>query len=177
MKQIVATLMFIFMISISGIVVEGARAERLIRVYGTVTIDSEGVDGADITVTNIDRDEVVTTTTNDSGYYEVFIKAVDNNKIKVSVNTGEYSNEKSFVLEKFQSNYEVNFEFESGSTVIIVNKVVDFFHGFEDIVDWFKGLDFFSILVYLILLLMVLCLIKKVFFGKYTIYKIKRRDD
>lgn len=123
MRKIIIALLMVLIISTIGIVVEGTRAERMIRVYGTVTIDGEGVEGADITVRNIERGEEVTTTTNSSGYYETFIKAVDHNNIKVSVKIDGYSNDKTFVNEKFQSNYEINFEFESTPDVKVSKKI------------------------------------------------------
>ena len=126
MKKIIMGILFVLMISTMGIVVNGNRAERMIRVYGTITMDGEGVEGANIVVTNIDKGYEETTQTNSSGYYQVFIKAVDNNKIKVNVNFDECSNDKSFVLEKFKSNYEISFEFESTSDVKLVKKIYGF---------------------------------------------------
>ncbi len=177
MKRIVSVMVFILMISITGIVVEAEGSCKTIRVYGTVKIDEEAVEGADIIVIDTYDDNSETTTTNESGYYEVFIVTKNNRVIEVSVDFDEYSNDKTFEVEPYACNYEVNFDFESSSTVIVVSKVVDFVLSWGVVVDWFKELDFFSILVYLILLLIVLCLIKRVFFGNYTIYKIKRKRD
>lgn len=135
MKKYIMAIVFILIMINMGIVVnaERSRAERLIRVYGSVVMDGGGVEGADIVVTNIDKGYQETTKTNGSGYYEVFIKAVDSDKIQVNVDFDEYDNKKSFVLEKFKGNYEVNFEFESTSDVIIAKKFYGFLAMLKDV--------------------------------------------
>lgn len=155
-KQIMAIVLFILMINI-GIVVEAnrSRSERMIRVYGTVTIDGNGVDGADIVVRNLDKGYEESTTTNDSGYYEVFIKAVDNNKIKVNVNFDEYNNDKSFVLEKFKSNYEIDFDFESTPDVQMVKKIHGFFDRLKNVS---LRVVMFDCLLFLLIVLILACL-------------------
>jgi len=155
-KQIMTILILIIIMSISVIVVDADRHERLIRVYGNVTIDGDGVEGADITVKNIDKGYEETTKTNGSGYYEVFIKAVDNNKIKVSVSFDEYYNHKSFVLEKFKSNYEVSFEFESTPDVHIAKKFYGFF-------TWLKEISLRSLMYDCLLLLLIVFIIVALF--------------
>ena len=154
MRKILLGILVVIMISTIGNVVEAnrSRSERMIRVYGTVTIDGNGVEGADIVVKNLDRDYEETTKTNSSGYYEIFIKAVDNNKIKVNVNFDEYNNDKSFVLEKFKSNYEIDFEFESTPDVQMVKKI----HGFF---DRLKDVSFRAVMFDCLLFLLIVCIL------------------
>ncbi|GAG93585.1 unnamed protein product [marine sediment metagenome] len=131
MKRIVAMLVFIIMISISGIVVE-VEADgscKTIRVYGTVEIDGEEVEGADIIVIDTYDDNSEITTTNETGCYEVYIVTKNNREIEVSVDFDEHSNDKTFEVEPYMCNYEVNFDFEAGSTIIVVSKIVDLIWG------------------------------------------------
>lgn len=153
LKGIVIILTFILSISVIGLTVEGqAHSGKTIRVFGTVSIDGEGVNNADITVTDTFDDDSASTTTNSTGFYEVFIFTKNDRIVRVDVSFDDFENDKSFEVEEFQTNYEVNFEFEGSPTVIVVSKIV----------DWFFGVDLKEFLVIVILILFVCLLFLKI---------------
>lgn len=152
MKKILFVLVaFILAINVMGLSVE-AVAERPNRVYGVVTVDGNSLEDATIRVKNLDRGTEETTTTNDNGSYEVIIMAGNNDEMRVEVNyKDKYVNSKEFEIVDHNTNYEINFEFESSPITVIGHKVVDLFLGF----------DVYSFLVYTILILTIIILIMK----------------
>lgn len=153
MKKILFILIaFILAINVMGLSVEGA-SERLNRVYGVVTVDGNALEEADISVKNLDRGYEVTTKTNDNGSYQVFILASNNDEISIEVNyEDKYVNRKEFEIVDHNTNYEVNFEFESSTITVIGHKIVDLLFGF----------DIYSFLIYFIMILSIVLLLMKI---------------
>lgn len=166
MKKLNFMLVLLIIISSMGIVISATGSPKTIRVYGEISIDGDGVEGAYVTVEDDTTHDKATDTTNGTGFYEVFILSRDDHKIIVTVEHDSYKNDKGFIVERFNSNYELNFEFESSDGIIIVSKTVDWFYEFINI-------DPRDFLFYFILTLVSIILLSKVIHPHKRKYKYK----
>jgi len=151
-KQIMALIMFVIMINMGIVVDAHGDGYKTIRVYGNVNIDGEGVEGAYITVEDTYSGDKDNTQTNGSGYFELYICTKNDRQIKVSVEFDDYYNDKSFIVEKYQSNYEINFEFESSPEVRTVKKFIGFI----------VGIDLYDSMIMIILFLLIILMLMKI---------------
>jgi len=156
-KRIMAIVLFILMINM-GIVVN-AQQDGIIRVYGTVIMDSDPLEDASIKVINEDTGQEWITKTDSNGSYDILVPAKNNDRITVIASYKDMEAEKGFVVQSNQKSYQIDFEFELPPEVAVVKKIVGFLFGF----------DIFLFLIYLILVLIVICLIAK-------LHKVHKRD-
>jgi len=146
-------------IAIGGIADGG---EKTIKVYGTIELDGESVEDADIIVKNLDKGYEESTTTDEDGYYEVYINGKNHDDVEVNVDFDDVSDDRQFEIYDGQYNYEINFEFESSTVRRTYNNMAGFISGIE----W----GFWEWLVFILIALMIFCMIKKIFFNGHHYY-------
>jgi len=159
MKKTMSVILgFVLMINMLAIV--GSCSEHTYHVYGTIELDGEFVEDADVVVKNLDKSYEESTTTDEDGYYEVYINGDSHNTIKVEVEFDDLEDDDEFETQSQEYSYEVNFEFESPEPSPVKKtyyKVVNMAFGFNwDIWEW---------LICIFVILMIFCMIKKIFFN------------
>jgi len=133
--------------------------EKTIKVYGTVELDDDPVEDAVVVVKNLDRGYEESTTTDGDGYYEVYINGKNNDEVSVEVEFDEIEDDREFEINDGEYNYEFNFDFESTVVRKTYHKVVSLVFGLEwGIWEW---------LICIFIILLILCMIKKIFFNKH----------
>ena len=131
-KTISAILGFILLINILAIA--GSCSEHTYRVYGTIELDGEPVEDADVVVKNLDKEYEESTTTDEDGYYEVYINGESHNTIQVEVEFDDLEEDDEFETQSHEYNYEINFDFESSEPSPVkktYHKVVNMAFGYK----------------------------------------------
>ncbi len=131
--------------------------EKTIKVYGTIELDGEPVEDADILVKNLDKGYEASTTTDDDGYYEVYINGKNHDDVEVNVDFDDLDDDRQFEIVDGKHNYEINFEFESSPVRKTYHNIANLVFGIQwGIWEW---------LVFIFVILLILCMVKKVFFN------------
>lgn len=144
-------------ISVIGVCSRPPDGEKTIRVYGNVYLDNDPLEGASISVKNLDRGYEESTTTNSDGYYEVFINGKNNDEVRIEVEYDDIEDDREFEIVDGKINYEFNFEFESTPVRKTYHKIVSLVIG----LNW----GFWEWLVCIFLILLCICMIKKILFA------------
>lgn len=131
--------------------------EKTIKVYGTVELDGEPLEDAQITVKNLDRGYEESTDTDNDGYYEVYVNGKNNDEIKIEVEFNDIEDDREFEIQDGKNQYEINFEFESTPVRKTYHKVLNLIIG----CTW----GFWEWLICIFLILLCLCMVKKIFFA------------
>jgi len=157
MSMIVGLILLINMSAVVGSC--WGDGEKTIKVYGTVEMDGESVEDADISVKNLDRGYEEDTTTDEDGYYEVYINGKNNDEVRVEVEFDDIDDDREFEIVDGDSEYEINFEFESTYVRKTYRKIVGLTFGLHwGIWEW---------VIFIFVILLILCMIKKIFFNDY----------
>lgn len=154
------------MLNISSIGTIG-DGEKTIKVYGTVELDGNPVEGADISVKNLDKGYEESTTTDDEGYYEVYINGKNNDEVRVEVEFDDIEDDREFEIHDGDYNYEINFVFDSTIVRKTYHKIVSLVIALNwGIWEW---------LICILIVLAILCMIKKILFTQpYNNHKYKK---
>lgn len=152
LKILIMLFTFILTISVMGLTVESQSSNKLIRVYGRVVLDSNPVDNANIIVKNLDQGTQESDDTNQTGEYEIFILARNNDEIRVEVSFDSFENFNEFEVFDHELNYEINFEFVSSPVTLVVKKISDVLFGHNIV----------TFMVYVILILFILLMMMKI---------------
>ncbi len=157
MKRLATILGMILLLNVSAIgVIASGDGEKTIRVYGTIELDGEPVEDADIVVKNLDQGYEETTITDEEGFYEVYINGKNHDDVEVNVDFDDSSDDRQFEIHDGGYNYEINFEFESSTVRKNYHKMVNFAFG----LNW----GFWEWIVCIFLVLLIIWMIKKIFF-------------
>ena len=155
MSMIFGAMLLINIIAIGGIVC--GNGEKTIKVYGTVELDGNPVEDADISVKNLDLGYEESTITDNDGYYEAYINGKNNDEVRVEVEFDDIDDDREFEIKDGDSNYEINFEFESTTVRKTYHKIVSLVLGW----DW----GVWEWVIFIFFILLILCMIKKIFFS------------
>lgn len=156
-KTIGIILGLILLINVSAIVGSATDGEKTIKVYGTIELDGDPAEDADILVKNLDKGYEASTTTDSDGYYEVYINGKNHDDVEVNVDFDDVDDDRQFEIHDGGYNYEINFEFESTGLRKSYHKIVSLVFGVQwGIWEW---------LLFAFVILLILCMVKKVFFN------------
>lgn len=155
--------MLLFYITGSSVIV---KADKTIRVFGRVTSEGNGLEGAEIKVKNIDRGFEISTNTDSDGYYDIFTSARDHENFKVTATFDSLEDSKTFEVISSQVEYEINFNLEdsngngngNGNGEPINGTIIIEF--FSSIWGWLISLSIIQLIKYLFLLLLIILIIR-----------------
>lgn len=151
MKKILTGVLIVLLLSTIGTIGQ-AQTDGIIKVYGTVYLDGEPLEDADIRVLNENTGIDFITRTDANGSYDLLIPAKNNDPIKVIASFDDIESQTRFIVQSSQKNYQIDFDFEVPPEVQVIKEVFGFIFALKP----------YTVVVYIILSLIVAILLIKI---------------